>query len=206
MENGVPVTGALDVYKTPKLWSARTLFAARCANCHDAGSKERKGPVIAPGHGDRKWLTQFLHAPSDEQFWGKTKLAKTDAAMKPVELPASDLTDLVEMLYAESGAGGIDAAKRERGLKVFESACTDCHSRDEGVAGTSGPALAGLGSRDYYTSFMSNPKSALHMGTDKSEMPRFDKELTIVERDALAEYLVWLRTATAQELRGLGPL
>ena len=204
--NGVPVTGALDVYKTPRMWKARSLFATRCANCHDATSKERKGPVIAPGHGDRHWLTKFLQAPSDDAFWGKTKLAKTDAAMKPVELPASDLADLVELLYAESGAEGIDAAKRERGLKVFESACTDCHSREEGVAGASGPALAGLGSRDHYTSVISNPKSALHMGADKSEMPRFDRELTIVERDALAEYLVWLRTATEQDLRALGPL
>lgn len=184
---------------------ARTLFAARCFECHDAASKERKGPVIAPGHGDRRWLTKFLQAPSDDQFWGRTKLAKTEAAMKPVELAAADLADLVEMLYAESGADGIDAAKRERGLKVFESACTDCHTREEGVAGT-GPALAGLGTRDYYTSFISNPKSALHMGADKSEMPRFDRDLTIVERDALAELLVWLRTATPQDLANLGPL
>lgn len=204
-ENGVPVTGALDVYKTPRMWTARTLFAARCANCHDATSKERKGPVIAPGHGDRRWLTKFLQAPNDDHFWGRTKLSKTDAAMKPVELPAGDLADLVELLHAESGAEGIDAAKRERGLKVFESACTDCHSREEGVAGT-GPALAGLGSRDYYTSFISNPKSALHMGADNSEMPRFDRDLTIVERDALAEFLVWLRTATPQDLANLGPL
>jgi len=205
-ENGVPVTGPLDVYKTPKFWKPRTVFAARCANCHDATSKERKGPVIEPGHGDRRWLTKFLQAPSDEHFYGKTKLAKTDAAMKPVELPAGDLADLVEMLYAESGADGIDAAKRERGLKVFEAACTDCHAREEGVAGASGPALAGLGSRDYYTSFLSNPKSALHMGTDKSEMPRFDRELSIVDRDALAEYLVWLKKATPQDLTSLGPL
>lgn len=206
MENGVPVTGAVDVYKTPRMWKARSLFAARCANCHDATSKERKGPTFAPGHGDRRWLMKFLQTPNDDHFYGRTKLAKTEAAMKPVELPAADLADLVEMLYAESGADGIDVAKRDRGLKVFESACTDCHSREEGVAGTSGPALAGLGNRDYYTSFISNPKSALHMGADKSEMPRFDRDLSIVDRDALAEYLVWLRTATPQDLTKLGPL
>jgi mono/diheme cytochrome c family protein len=205
--NGVPVTGALDVFKTPKLWKARSLFASRCASCHDAGSKDRKGPVIAPGHGDRAWLTAFLKAPGGDSFYGQTKLAKTDAAMKPVELASqTDLADLVEMLYAESGADGVDAAKRDRGLKVFEAACTDCHSREEGAAGASGPGLAGLNSRDYYTSFVSNPKSALHMGADKSEMPRFDRELTIVERDALAEYLVWLRTASTKDLIGLGPL
>ena len=88
---------------------------------------------------------------------------------------------------------------------MFEAACTDCHSREEGVAGAAGPALAGLGSRDWYTSFISNPKSALHMGPDKSQMPRFDRELSIVERDAIAEYLSWLRTATAHDLARLGP-
>ena len=44
------------------------------------------------------------------------------------------------------------------------------------------------------------------MGDDKSEMPRFDKDLSIVDRDALAEYLVWLRTATQQDLDALGDL
>jgi hypothetical protein len=43
------------------------------------------------------------------------------------------------------------------------------------------------------------------MGHDKSQMPRFDRELTLVERDALAEYLVWLRTATAADLAALDP-
>jgi mono/diheme cytochrome c family protein len=204
--NGVPVTGPLDVFKTPKFWKARTLFAARCTNCHDADSKDRKGPVITLGHGDRVWLTAFLKGPSGDHFWGRTKLAKTEAAMKPVELPASDLADLAEALYAESGADGIDVAKRDRGRKTFEAACTDCHSLEEGVAGAAGPSLAGLGSRDWYTSFIGNPKSALHMGKDNSEMPRLDRDLTIVERDAIAEYMVWLRTATVQDLRALGSL
>ncbi len=163
------------------------------------------GPVIAPGHGDRVWLTEFLKAPNHDKFWGRTKLSTTDNAMKPVELSETDLADLVEMLYAESGAEGIDAAKRERGLQAFESACTDCHSREEGVS-SSGPSLAGLGSREHYLSFISNPKSGLHMGADKSEMPRFDKDLSLADRDALAEFLVWLRTATQRDLDALGAL
>jgi len=114
------------------------------------------------------------------------------------------MEDLVELLYAESGAQDVDTAKRERGLKVFEAACTDCHTRDEAVASSAGPNLHGLGSRDYYTSFIGNPKSPVHMGIDKSQMPRFDKELSIVDRDLLAEYLVWLRTATVADRMALG--
>jgi hypothetical protein len=37
-------------------------------------------------------------------------------------------------------------------------------------------------------------------------MPRFDGDLTIIDRDALAGYLVWLRTATQADLDKLGPL
>ena len=203
VDNGVPVTGGVDVFQTPVMWKARTLFAARCAGCHDADSKDRKGPIIGPGHGDRAWLTAFLKDPSGDAFYGRTKLAKAEGAMKPVEIPASDLADLVELLYAETGATDVDAAKRERGAKVFEGACTDCHSRDEGVAGASGPGLAGRGSRDYYTSFIGNPKSPVHMGADASQMPRFDRELSLIDRDAIAEYLVWLRTATKQDVEAL---
>jgi ubiquinol-cytochrome c reductase cytochrome b subunit len=205
-EFGVPVTGGRDVFLAPPMARARQLFASRCEGCHGATSKDRKGPVIAPGHGDRAWLTRFLKAPSDDAFWGRTKLAKAEAAMKPVDLAPADLADLVEMLYAETGAPDVDEAKRARGLAVFEAACTDCHAREEGMPGSSGPGMAGLNSRAYYLSFISNPKSAFHMGTDKSQMPRFDGELTLADRDALAEYLAWLRTASAADLAKLPAL
>lgn len=202
---GVPATGARDIWSMAPMWKARTLFAQRCASCHDAKSKDRKGPIIAPGHGNRAWLAAFLRAPSSDPFWGFTKLAKTEAAMAPIEVEPQKLEQLVELLYAESGARDVDAPKRDDGRKLFDEMCTDCHSLTEGVSG-SGPNLAGLGTRAYYTSFISNPKSGVHMGADASEMPRFDEELTIVERDAIAEYLVWLRTAAEVELQALGPL
>lgn len=126
--------------------------------------------------------------------------------MKPVELPAADLADLVELLYSETGATDTDGTKVERGAKVFEGACTDCHTRNEGEVSTSGPNLHGLSSRDYFTSFIGNPKSPVHMGKDKSQMPAFAREITLVDRDAIAEYLVWLRTATDEDVRALGPL
>ena len=204
-ENGVPVTGALDVFKTPPMWTARSLYEQRCKSCHDAGSKDRKGPIIGPGHGDRAWLRGMVLAPSSEPYWGKTKLGKSDGAMKPVDLKGPALDELVEFLYAQSGATDVDAAKRTTGEGTFDTACNDCHTRDEGNSSNS-PALAGLGSRAYYLDFMSNPKSALHMGKDKSEMPRFDRELSLADRDAIAGYLVWLRTATQKDLDALGPL
>ncbi len=202
---GVPLTGARDVYGTPPMHRARTLFAQRCAGCHAPDSKDRKGPVIAPGHGNRAWLTSFLRDPSHDTMWGRTKLAKTEEAMGKVEMPDAELADLVERLYAESGASDVDPAKRDRGVASFEKACTDCHAIDDGMPGAAAPGLAGLGSRDWYRTMISNPKSSFHMGT-KSEMPRFDRDLSLTDRDLLAEYLVWLRTASQRDLDALGAL
>jgi ubiquinol-cytochrome c reductase cytochrome b subunit len=203
--NGVPVTGPLDVFTTAPMYKGRWLYEKRCKSCHDEHSQDRKGPIIGPGHGDRAWLTSFLRAPSDDHFWGRTKLVKGDSAMKAVELAQNDLEDLVETMYAQTGASDAVVEKVDRGKKLFDGACSDCHSLDDGVSG-SGPNLAGLGTRDHYTSFMTNPKSPVHMNDNKSEMPRFDKELTLIERDAIAEYLVWLRTATQKDVDALGAL
>lgn len=203
--NGVPVTGAQDVFTTVPMYQPRTMFAQKCAGCHDAKSKDRKGPIIGLGHGSRGWLKGFLHAPSGDAYWGHTKLGTSEDAMKPAELAANEIDDLVELLYAQSGASDADQAKHDRGKAIFDKACTDCHSIDEGVAGGVGPGLGDLGSRDWFTSYISNPKKAIHMGKN-SEMPRFDAELTMVERDVLAGYLVWLRTATQADLDKLGPL
>ena len=206
-DNGVPASGAADVFWTAPMAQARALFAARCKNCHDAGSKDRKGPVIAPGHASRAWFKAFIKDPGGDEFWGRTKLAKTDAAMKSFQqMPAADLDGVVELIYGESGASDVDPDLRKHGREVFEIACSDCHARDEGMPGSSAPGLGGAGGRAYYLSFISNPKSALHMGRDKSEMPRFDRDLTLAERDALAEYLVWLRTATPADLAALDPV
>jgi ubiquinol-cytochrome c reductase cytochrome b subunit len=205
-DNGVPVTGGGDVFFSSPMARARAVFARRCKGCHDADSKDRKGPVIAPGHGSRDWLQAFLKKPSGDSFWGLTKLAKTDAAMKSfAQMPGADFEGIVELIYSQSGATDVDADKRKRGLEVFETACSDCHALEDGMPGSSAPGLFGVGSREYYLSFISNPKSALHMGRDKSQMPRFDAELSVVDRDALAEYLVWLRTATPEDLAALDP-
>ncbi len=202
---GVPVTGALDVYTSAPFSVARSLYAQRCEGCHGETSEKRKGPIITAGHGNRAWLTAFLEDPSGDAFWGRTKLAghgqrglATDA-MQPVQLPPDELAVLVELLYSWSGASDADPTKSAKGIELFDSACSDCHSREEGVSGSS-PSLFGLHDRTYYFSFIGNPKSALHMGPDRSEMPRFDRELTLAERDELAAYMVWLRTATPADM------
>ncbi len=209
-EYGVPVNGGAEIWSVSPMWRGRVLFSKMCAGCHDAASdpKDRIGPVIGPGFGDRNWLRAFLSDPNDPRFWGKTKLAKSDAAMKPaatLEITPPQLEDIVELLVAQSGETDVDREKIVRTEEPFAK-CTDCHSLLEGEAGSAGPNLYGLHSRAYYLSFISNPKLPIHMGADRSEMPRFDTDLSLMDRDALAEYLVWLRTATQADLDRLGPL
>jgi ubiquinol-cytochrome c reductase cytochrome b subunit len=207
---GVPAAGGAEIWSMAPMWRGRVLFAKMCAGCHDAASKpeDRIGPIIGPGHGDRAWLRAFLKTPSDPRFWGKTKLAKAEAAMKPaesLELKPEQIDDIVELLVAQSGETEVDRAKLVQGRDAFEP-CSSCHSLEEGVAESSGPNLFGLHSRAFYLSFIGNPKLPVHMGSEHSEMPRFDTDLTLQDRDALAEYLVWLRTATPADLDKLGPL
>ena len=209
-EYGVPAAGGAEIWSMAPMHRGRVLFAKMCAGCHDAASdpKDRIGPIIGPGHGDRAWLRAFLKAPGDPRFWGKTKLAKAEAAMKPaeaLELSPQQIDDIVELLIAQSGETEVDRAKIVRGRDAFEP-CTSCHSLEEGVAEASGPNLFGLHGRAFYLSFIGNPKLPIHMGAENSEMPRFDTDLTLQDRDALAEYLVWLRTATPADLDKLGPL
>src|SRR4029077_1171295 len=118
-------------------------FAQRCAGCHAATSKDRKGPIIGPGHGGRARLTAFLKNPSADARWGHTKLGPSDGGMQPVKLPDPEFSNIVEYLYAESGALDVDVKKRDAGKGDFKKAsCNDCHANEEGVAGGSAPDLA----------------------------------------------------------------
>ena len=83
-----------------------TSSAARAATTRRA--RIARARSSRPATAIATWLVGFLKAPSGDAYWGHTKLAKTDDAMKPVELSDSDLDDLVELLYAQSGASDVD--------------------------------------------------------------------------------------------------
>jgi ubiquinol-cytochrome c reductase cytochrome b subunit len=200
--HGVPAAGGTAVYQTAPMWRGRSLWEAQCASCHQG--EERKGPLIAAGYGSRAWIARFLAEPSGDEFFGRTKLAKSETAMEPVKLTGEALAAMVELVYAQSGAGDADLARAEGAKAAFEETCSDCHSLEDGVS-SSGPALARRGSVDHLVHFIGNPGAPIHLGTS-SEMPRFDRELSISEREAIAHYLIWLRTATAADVQALEPL
>jgi ubiquinol-cytochrome c reductase cytochrome b subunit len=199
---GVPPAGGLSVFETVPMWKGRTLWNAQCASCHQG--KDRKGPLIEAGYGNRAWIGKFFADPGGDEFFGRHKIATSENAMKPVELVGDELAAMIELVYAESGAADADLSRAKLADKLFEDSCADCHSREEGVA-SSGPSLARRGTIDHLVTFIGNPKAPIHLGT-YSEMPRFDKELSMSDREAIAIYLLWLRNATKADLSKLEPL
>jgi ubiquinol-cytochrome c reductase cytochrome b subunit len=200
--NGVPAAGGTAVFTTARFYRARTAWAAHCASCHQGD--ERKGPEIGAGYNARPWIRGFLSSPNHDRYFGRTKLARTDLAMQPVEQTGEDLDALVEAIYAETGASDADAARVARGRALFDEGCTDCHSRVAGTPSESAPHLGGRGSAEHLRSLITDAGSARHFAVG-NEMPQIE-ELTSDDVRALADYLVWLRSASDADLRALGAL
>ena len=204
--NGVPTAGGAAVYTTAPWYRARTLWGEHCASCHQGD--DRKGPVIGPGYNSRAWIKGFLQEPSGDAYYGRTKLGKNpDLAMQPIEETGADLDALVELIYAESGAPDVDPARVARGRTVFdEGSCADCHTRVPGPPPAAdewtGPGLAGRGTVADLTALIADAGELRFFGAH-DQMPRFADELSETDLRVLAEWLIWLRTATEADLRAL---
>jgi ubiquinol-cytochrome c reductase cytochrome b subunit len=202
-EHGVPAAGGRTVFESAPFYRARTLWARHCAGCH-ADSPDRKGPLIGPGYNDRAWIKGFLVAPGGDHYFGRTKLGKADEAMQPVEKTGAELDALVELIYAESGAPDADKAKVAAAAQLFEDDCSGCHTKTPGETSEAAPSLAGRGSADYLAALIANPGD-LRFFAIGNQMPTID-ELDGADRRALAEWLVWLRTAKPADITALGEL
>jgi ubiquinol-cytochrome c reductase cytochrome b subunit len=192
---GVPAAGGVAVYDNDPLNQGRRLFDEHCTSCH-RGSPSLKAPPPGDEKGpdltrlwSRAWLTEFLKDPDSPRFYGRTKLK---GSMKAVRLPPEALADLVEYLVSLGGtAGGLDAARVQRGAALFESEnCDLCHERD-GKAGQ-GPGLKGYGSLAFARAILHDPGAPELYGS-KNDMPAFGKKLSPTEIDRLAAFLVTLR-------------
>ena len=228
---GVPAPGGTAVFTTPRFHTARTLWARECASCHEGD--DRKAPLIGPGFGGRAHLRSLItDASAPEHFGRSPKITGDEGAMpKTVILPAGtirapkaddegegegegasddgpagltpeELDAVVELIYAETGALDVDLARAERGKAVFDDGpCADCHART-GTDASSGPNLAGYGSRRYWEAILRDAGAANLFGK-LDDMPAYDDDLRPDELRAIAEYLVWLRTATAADVTAL---
>jgi len=189
---GVPPPGGTAVYENEPFYRAKKLFAERCQGCHVGN--ERKGPELGPGYNSRPWLRAYLLEPDGDRFFGVTKRIHE---MKPVKLRGEDLTDVIEALYAETGAKDADRARVERGRKLItEGKCADCHELEPTEEGDTGPNLAGRGTVEYLTEFIAEPGKPRFFGK-RNEMPTFRNKLRADEISALAAYVASLRDASA---------
>jgi ubiquinol-cytochrome c reductase cytochrome b subunit len=181
---GVPPQGGTAVYENEPQFHGRRIFRERCEGCHVGN--ERKGPELVPGWSSRAWFSAYLVDPDGARFFGPTKGIH---AMKPTKYRGEELEALVEMLYAETGAADADAAKAERGRKVFDNGpCSDCHSRDGTTTGEEGPNLGGRGTRAWLIGFISDAGQPRFFG-EKNEMPVFKEKLRPDEIEKVADYV-----------------
>jgi len=199
--NGVPSAGGTAVFETSAFYQARVIWKRSCAKCHEGAKRE--GPAIGPGYNSRAYIRGFLTGPSSDAYFGRSKLADKEGAMKPVEQTGADLDALVEMVYAETGAPDLDAAKVTRGREIFDNVCSDCHEREVGKESLSAPNLYGRGSRWWLAQFIATPGGPSFFG-DRNAMPKVGADLSPAERDQLALYLMWLRSADDAMIGALG--
>ena len=182
---GVPAEGGAAVWDREPHVRARALWREHCAGCHQ-GAK-RAAPEIGPGYNSRGWIRAFLAAPSGARFFGPTKIR----GMEPVEVKGEELDAVIELVYAQTGAPDVDAARAERGKAVFAAECAACHAIDESSEGAA-PNLGRRGSVEVMAAFIARPDHPRWFGK-ANEMPAFFDELDREDRRALAEYLALWR-------------
>ncbi|MEM9493932.1 MAG: c-type cytochrome, partial [Myxococcota bacterium] len=198
-EYGVPTAGGLAVYTTAPGYRVDKLWTEHCAACHVGD--EREGPEIIAGYNSRQWIEDFLRDPNGPRFFGVTGIND----MEPVELEPGPMADVVEFIYAQTGAADIDAARVKRGQAVFEDECTACHpstipgetelpaTDDDWVA----PHIVDRGSLDNLALFIRDAGRPEFFGP-KNEMPEFGRnKISEDDRYLRAEYIISLRNAGA---------
>ena len=194
-ENGVPAAGGTAVFTTAPHYRAKQLWTEHCAACHEG--EEREGPEIGPGYNSRAWIRDFLKNPAGPRFFGVTDIDDMD----PVELPEEELSAVIELVYAQTGADDVDQALAEQGATLFDDGdCSDCHEREGTTPSSPGPNLANRGTVDMLAAFIEDAGQP-HFFGESNEMPLFGRDkMSEDDRYVLAEYLVWLRSASPEEV------
>lgn len=193
---GVPTAGGTAVFALQPHHRAKSLWAEHCAACH--AGEEREGPEIGPGYNSRAWIRAFLKNPDGPAFFAKMEW-RPESRMPAVTLEGEELDAVVEFVYAQTGAADANQELATKGQTLFdEGDCSDCHERD-GTTSASGPNLGGRGSLDMLAAFIADAGQP-HFFGELNDMPKFGRpKLSEDDRYALAEYLIWLRTATPEQ-------
>jgi mono/diheme cytochrome c family protein len=184
--DGAPPEGGPAVHRNDPLLRGRELWDERCAECHGLdGAGGDKAPDLH-GYNSRAWIRGFLQDPGGRLYMGPAKL---DKGMRAVEATPEELEALVEVVYAETGARDVDAARAARGRDLLgQKDCDTCHDFD-GSGENEGPNLKGRGTLPWLVAVISDAGHGLLYGP-RNQMSRFASKLTPMEIDALARFVI----------------
>jgi ubiquinol-cytochrome c reductase cytochrome b subunit len=185
---GVLPEGGVAVYRNDPAFAARELFREQCSSCH---ALTRQGGGDGPDLGDydsRAWIAGFLHDPQASIYMGSAKKPQK-GGMKPVTAAPDDLAALVELVYAQSGAPDVDAARAKRGEALYsDKNCDSCHEIEPGKS-SDGPNLFQRGRFDYVVKIIENAARPELYG-ERSKMPRFMGKLSREQIETLARFVL----------------
>lgn len=213
---GVPPEGGLAMLQADPLTQGPRLFAKNCAVCHrydghdGMGRKIDEEPTASDlkGFGSREWIAGLLDPKqiSEPRYFGGTKFKNSKMAkfvkLKITRLSDEDRTNLTSVIAAVSAEAGLksqrvsdaDTALIASGRDLFKGkiGCSACHKfRDADTEGTA-PNLTGYASREWITSFITNPAHDRFYGRNNDRMPAFgDRE--ILDAKTIGVIADWLR-------------
>jgi ubiquinol-cytochrome c reductase cytochrome b subunit len=217
-KGGVPPDGPLAMLRRDPELHGRDLFDKQCASCHvlgDLGDPKKATASKLDGWSTPDWIAAMVHDPDADDYFGrgpyKTKMPSVDVRPKDkaADEPWSPMTKsdaerrAVALFLAAQGnedgdpppAG--DDATRALGQKIVTERCTTCHLfKGQGDDDGSGeaPELAGYGSLAWTRAQVADPATAATYRDKaldealKKHMPRFDKDLSPGDLDAVSRW------------------
>jgi ubiquinol-cytochrome c reductase cytochrome b subunit len=216
--NGVPITGAVNLMREDALTQGPRIFSENCASCHTYGGHNGMGVKLLPvdsisasdlkGFGSREWLARFFDPKEivGPRHWGGTALKDGDMVAWVLEhvpeMDAAQKEGLRRVQYALSAEArlksqiavdGRDSALIEEGRKTLrdtKAGCAECHKFHE--IGDGSPDLTGYASREWLIDFISDPEHERFFGDNNDRMPAFGREKTLTPRE-LGLVADWLR-------------
>jgi ubiquinol-cytochrome c reductase cytochrome b subunit len=214
---GIPPTGAASLLHDDAFIQGPRLFAQNCASCHRYGGTDGLGviPKGEPqasdlkGFASRAWLTGLLDPAqvASLHYFGGTafkdgkmvKFVKDDVSTFSAEEKAALVKVIAAVsaeaqLPAQKALDARDAAVITEGRKLITTqiSCTDCHQFREPAPDLTAPDLTGYGSREWLTSFLTDPAQHRFYGTRNDRMPAFGKS-GMLDPHAMGLIADWLR-------------
>jgi ubiquinol-cytochrome c reductase cytochrome b subunit len=208
---------AVALLREDPLTQGPKLFAQKCALCHrfeghDGTGRHPRDPQSASdlkGFASREWITGLLDPEriATSNYFGGTKFhngkmikfVTTEVSAYAPE-KKENLEKAIAALSAEAqlksqtAADQRDAALIEQGRTLIQGdlRCADCHQFHKKDDDATGPDLTGYGSREWLTSFITNPAHERFYGERNDRMPAFGKD-QILDEKAIALIADWLR-------------